>query len=128
MIFKHEFSLRGSSDCHGFDSLMSLLVPLGFAVSVGKQYEVPFDASSAMNGANTNGHTNGQGQSHAETVHGTGKYFTYLTAPTGLLVLVSELAAIALEIYDLKFAYGEIFQVESDNSVQIGQELATATT
>lgn len=75
-----------------------LLVPLGYQVSTG----VPYEKSHSQ----TNGHNT--------KALAAGGYFTYLTVPSGLSVDVSRLAAIALEKYDLKFAYGAMMTVEGD--------------
>lgn len=85
------------------------LIPLGFQIDVGKPYE---RSLSSMNG-HTNGYTNG----HADDKHASieaGGYFTWILAPIDLADRVPELAAVALEKYNLKFAYGGMFQVAGD--------------
>lgn len=81
------------------------LLPLGFEISVGKPYEASTQANEY-----TNGHTNG----HSKTVVEAGGYFTYLTLPSDVSARTTELAATGLEKYDLKFAYGDMFQVQGD--------------
>ncbi|KAH7013034.1 pyridoxal phosphate-dependent transferase [Ilyonectria destructans] len=67
-----------------FRAIKEHLIPLGFCVSTGKPYEA------------------------------SGGYFTYITVPQDLSVSVEQLAALALEKYDLKFAYGGMMTVEGD--------------
>lgn len=95
-------------------AIQEKLVALGFTVSIVKPYEMTTKSVPTTNGADTNGHTNGHDQSRAGVVREAGGNFTYLTRSSDLPVPVSELAAIALEKYDLKFAYGDMFQVEGD--------------
>ncbi|KAK7428187.1 Valine--pyruvate aminotransferase [Neonectria magnoliae] len=76
------------------------LIPLGFRVSTGTTYE-----ASAPNGQ-----TNG----HAQKEPAAGGYFTYISAPTDLPFSVGDLAAMALQEHDLKFAYGGMMTVEGD--------------
>jgi DNA-binding transcriptional MocR family regulator len=85
------------------------LLPIGFEISVGK----PYEASSHTNGY-TNGHTIGNTNGHSKAVAEAGGYFTYLTLPSDVSARTAELAATGLEKYDLKFAYGGMFQVQGD--------------
>ncbi|KAF2123023.1 putative aminotransferase [Lophiotrema nucula] len=75
-----------------FEAIEAKLVPLGFEISVGKPYEATFP-------------TNGQKA---------GGYFTYLTLPSDVSGRGAELASLGLRDYDLKFAYGDMFQVDGD--------------
>ncbi|KAF7556575.1 hypothetical protein G7Z17_g1320 [Cylindrodendrum hubeiense] len=84
-----------------FRAIKEHLIPLGFRVSTGK----PYEASPT-----SNGETNG----HSKKVEVAGGYFTYITTPEDLPISVAELAALALEKYDLKFAYGSMMTVEGD--------------
>ncbi|KAK7404077.1 Valine--pyruvate aminotransferase [Neonectria punicea] len=77
------------------------LIPLGFRVSTGK----PYEASSAPN-SKTNG--------HARKEAAAGGYFTYISAPADLPLSVGDVAALALQRHDLKFAYGGMMAVEGD--------------
>lgn len=92
-----------------FNAVDELLVPLGFKVSTGTPYEV----SSAETKAN--GHTNGATNGHSGP-RAAGGYFTYLTVPSDIGITVGELAALALEKHNLKFAFGAMMAVEGDKS------------
>jgi DNA-binding transcriptional MocR family regulator len=81
------------------------LLPLGFAISVGKPYEAL---------PHTNGYTNGHSNGNTKAVTEAGGYFTYLTLPSDVSARTTELAAIGIKNYDLKFAYGDMFQVHGD--------------
>ncbi|KAL6408369.1 uncharacterized protein AUP68_08226 [Ilyonectria robusta] len=84
-----------------FRAIKEHLIPLGFCVSTGKLYEAC---------PTSNGERNG----HSKMNVVAGGYFTYITVPQDLSVSVGELAALALERYDLKFAYGGMMTVEGD--------------
>ncbi|KAF2710174.1 aminotransferase [Pleomassaria siparia CBS 279.74] len=79
------------------------LLPLGFSISVGK----PYNESSKP--------TNEDANEASEAIAEAGGYFTYLTLPSDLSARTSRLAAEALKKpYDLKFAFGDMFQVQGD--------------
>ncbi|KAF1939415.1 putative aminotransferase [Clathrospora elynae] len=78
------------------------LVPLGMHISTGK----PYNESSGL----TNGASNG----HKEPVAQAGGYFIWLLLPTELAGKGATLAAKGLERYDLKFAYGDMMQVQGE--------------
>lgn len=102
------------------------LLPLGFEISVGKPYGASLASSKLTNGHATTSLTNGHATNginvhathgingHSHSVSEAGGYFTYLSTPRDLPISVSELAAIGLEKYNLKFAFGDMFQVEGD--------------
>ncbi|KAL2207413.1 putative aminotransferase [Sarocladium strictum] len=92
-----------------FNAIDELLVPLGFKVSTGTPYEV---SSAEMK---TNGHTNGSTNGHSSS-RAAGGYFTYLTVPSDVGITVGELAALALEKHNLKFAFGAMMAVEGDKT------------
>jgi DNA-binding transcriptional MocR family regulator len=92
-----------------FNAIDELLVPLGFKVSTGTPYEV----SSAE--TKTNGHTNRSTNGHSSS-RAAGGYFTYLTVPSDVGITVGELAALALEKHNLKFAFGAMMAVEGDKT------------
>ncbi|KAF4341705.1 plp-dependent transferase [Fusarium beomiforme] len=86
------------------NAIRHLLEPLGFNISTGTPYGGIADPNMQSN----------------EVSHGrvavAGGFFIYLTIPNGLLVSSAELAALALERYKLKFAFGAMMAVEGDNS------------
>jgi DNA-binding transcriptional MocR family regulator len=90
------------------------LAPLGFEVSVGKTYEATLEGLNDHTNGHADGTVNGHANGHTTRVKEAGGYFTYVTAPSDLPITVSELAALALEKCDLKFAFGNMFQVEGD--------------
>ncbi|KAK9420035.1 putative Aminotransferase class I/classII domain-containing protein [Seiridium unicorne] len=81
------------------DAINNELVPLGFEISSGAPYHVSSDTTS-------NGHDS--------NITVCGGYFVYLLVPLKLTTATKDLAVIALEKGNLKFAYGEMFQVEGD--------------
>ena len=81
-----------------FEAIEESLLPLGFTVTTG----TPYETSSTVQ-------SNGRGPEIAA-----GGYFTYLTVPSGLSLSVPELAALAVDKYNVKFAYGEMMAVEGD--------------
>jgi DNA-binding transcriptional MocR family regulator len=87
----------------------ALLIPLGFEKSSGKSFEVTTETNGIAHG-----HANGHGSDYKETIPEAGGYFIYLMLPSHLSNKASELAARGLERYDLKFAYGDMFQVQGD--------------
>jgi DNA-binding transcriptional MocR family regulator len=92
------------------EAIKQHLLPLGFEISVGKPYDASDESLSQINGCAANGTTDRKSHS----VHEAGGYFTYLKTPANLPVPLSELAVIGLEKYNLKFAFGDMFQVEGD--------------
>ncbi|CAO2651752.1 Nn.00g000350.m01.CDS01 [Neocucurbitaria sp. VM-36] len=78
------------------------LVPLGMQISTGK----PYRELSAQ----TNGTSNG----HREPVEQAGGYFIWILLPTALSGKGAALAARGLEKFDLKFAYGDMMQVQGE--------------
>lgn len=81
-----------------FKAIDELLVPLGFEVTTGK----PYEESSAIEVS---------GQRSAQVAGG---YFTYLSIPADLRIDAGKLAALALEKYELRFAFGGMMAVEGD--------------
>ncbi|CAH0027186.1 unnamed protein product [Clonostachys rhizophaga] len=81
-----------------FRAIDEYLIPLGFKVSIGKLYE---ETNAVVNG-------------HGTAVPAAGGYFTYLTVPADLPVDTGKLAALAMEKYNLKFAFGAMMAVEGD--------------
>jgi DNA-binding transcriptional MocR family regulator len=80
------------------------LVPLGMQISTGKLY----DETTMLEANGQNGHR----------VHCTqaGGYFIWLLLPVELAGKGSKLATTGLEKYNLKFAFGDMMQVEGDAS------------
>ncbi|KAF4958821.1 hypothetical protein FGADI_2165 [Fusarium gaditjirri] len=85
-------------------AIRSLLEPLGFSISTGTPYSGKLDPGIQSNGV-----------SHGE-VAVAGGFFVYLTIPDDLPLSSAELAAYALEKYNLKFAFGAMMAVEGDKS------------
>ncbi|KFH44533.1 hypothetical protein ACRE_046800 [Hapsidospora chrysogenum ATCC 11550] len=83
-----------------FKAIDEHLVPLGFQVSIGNPYEY-----------HPAGATNGHSQSAAAVAGG---YFTYLTIPSDVALGAEDLAAKALDKYNLRFAHGAMMTVEGD--------------
>jgi DNA-binding transcriptional MocR family regulator len=78
------------------------LVPLGFKISTGKPYhETPTMLDGAQNG-------------HHESISQAGGYFIWVLLPEDLAGSGALLAAMALSKFDLKFAYGDMMQVQGD--------------
>ena len=97
------------------EAIKEHLIPLGFQISTGKSYDT--QSHSAANGV-VNGHANGITNGHADKrVQVAGGYFTYLTTPADLPISVAELAALGLQKYNLKFAFGGMMTVEGDESM-----------
>lgn len=86
------------------------LVPLGFKLSTGLPYDAAEATPSSSGGkTETNGHSAKEASAPAA-----GGYFTYLTLPSDLPLSGPDLAALALERYNLKFAFGAMMAVEGD--------------
>lgn len=79
------------------------LIPLGFKVATGRPYDY-HGMADAANG------TNG----HSASMAVAGGYFTYLSIPPDMPVGAERMAALGLEKYNLKFAYGAMMTVEGD--------------
>ncbi|KAF2023986.1 PLP-dependent transferase [Setomelanomma holmii] len=80
------------------------LVPLGLVISTGKPYS---ESSEVLDGIQ-----NGQKKSVSQA----GGYFIWILLPEDLEVMVASLAVRALENFDLKFAYGDMMQVQGDSA------------
>jgi DNA-binding transcriptional MocR family regulator len=80
------------------------LVPLGMQISTGK----PYDEATVQ--------TNGDSDSHRVHCTQAGGYFMWLLLPTELAGRGAELAAIGLEKHNLKFAFGDMMQVQGDTA------------
>ncbi|CAN9186845.1 unnamed protein product [Alternaria alternata] len=78
------------------------LTPLGITVSTGKPYTEIL------------GQTNGVGDDHNGHSTQAGGYFIWLLLPESLIGKGAALAAKALEQWDLKFAYGDMMQVQGE--------------
>lgn len=90
-----------------FKAISTHLLPLGFTISTGKPYEY---SNGLSNGAHKN-------------IQVAGGYFTYLTVPADLPIGADALAALGLQKYDLKFAFGGMMTVEGDEgSVERGKD------
>jgi hypothetical protein len=98
------------------NAIQGELVPLGFEVSVGKPYEASLKSSkfNGTNGFNGTDGTNGTHMNDTTTpTREAGGFFTYLLLPADI-PSASAFAATALEKYELKFAFGDMFQVAGD--------------
>lgn len=82
-----------------FKAIKEHLLPLGFEISTGKPYE-----QALANDTN----------SHTPATSVAGGFFTYLTIPADLTIQANKLAEIALQEYNLKFAFGGMMTVEGD--------------
>ncbi|KAF2011589.1 aminotransferase [Aaosphaeria arxii CBS 175.79] len=103
------------------------LIPLGFAISVGRAYEESLltykGGTNGYTNGHTNGYTNGDANGHTKSIAVAGGYFTYLTLPDDVSSRGAELAAIALSNLHLRFAYGDMMQVNGDDgSIERGKE------
>jgi DNA-binding transcriptional MocR family regulator len=84
------------------DAIDEFLVPTGMRISTGKPY------------TETSEETNGTSNGHKEVPAQAGGYFIWLLLPDNLAGKGAALAAMGLEKYDLKFAYGDMMQVQGD--------------
>jgi DNA-binding transcriptional MocR family regulator len=84
------------------EAIEMFLVPLGINISTGEPYN---ETSEQVNGAE-----DGRKKYTAQA----GGYFIWLLLPEGLAGKGADLAAQGLEKYDLKFAYGDMMQVQGD--------------
>ncbi|KAF2805003.1 PLP-dependent transferase [Mytilinidion resinicola] len=127
--FVHEMLVNGTLDKHItetlvpvyraryyvlMDAIREYLVPLGFELSVGKPYEASLKTTTKVNGTNSINSTNGVHQNGTSSpIREAGGFFTYLLLPAGV-PSASDLATKALDKYELKFAFGDMFQVAGD--------------
>ncbi|KAK9364358.1 pyridoxal phosphate-dependent transferase, partial [Lipomyces kononenkoae] len=102
------------------DAIKSHLLPLGFEMSVAAPHgsvSTPkvngYSSKCKTNGINGVNGVNGV-NCHAHDVAVSGGYFIYIMIPKNLPITAQELAAKALEDINLKFAFGDMFQVEDD--------------
>ncbi|KAG9193584.1 hypothetical protein G6011_03619 [Alternaria panax] len=84
------------------EAIDDYLVPLGVTVSTGKPY------------TETSRHVNGVENGHKEQSTQAGGYFIWLLLPEDLGGKAADLAAKALHKYNLKFAYGDMMQVQGE--------------
>ncbi|KAI4628333.1 hypothetical protein J4E80_002471 [Alternaria sp. BMP 0032] len=84
------------------EGIETFLVPLGVTISTGKPYN---EVSEQVNGTGT-----GIEESSAQA----GGYFIWLLLPEDLAGKGADLAARGLEQYNVKFAYGDMMQVQGD--------------
>ncbi|KAF4121381.1 Aspartate/methionine/tyrosine aminotransferase [Geosmithia morbida] len=83
-----------------------LLVPLGFTISTGTPYRYQQPSTDGID------RNDGGGESSATDV--AGGYFIYVNIPTDMPIGADEMAALGLEKYNLKFAFGGMMVVEGD--------------
>lgn len=86
------------------DAFDEHLSPLGLQISTGKPYS---ESENLSNGA-----TNG----HRQVTPPAGGYFIWILLPEDLFGKGAAIAAKGLEKFDLKFAYGDMMQVQGDST------------
>ena len=84
------------------EAINNHLAPLGVTISTGKPYTESLR------------HANGVRKDHEEQPTQAGGYFIWLLLPESLAEKGVDLAANALENFDLKFAYGDMMQVQGE--------------
>jgi DNA-binding transcriptional MocR family regulator len=82
------------------NAIQDHLAPLGFRTSTGTPYNGSPDSGIESNGEATVA----------------GGYFTYVRVPKGLPISPAELASLAMEKHNLKFAFGAMMTVEGDQT------------